>query len=61
MISYPEFEDPGWFAVVRPVALIDSIRAKRKELEIRPALGMAQVAAFEKKVLKALREMREAE
>ena len=60
MITYPEFEDPAWFAQIRSPALIDSIRAKRKELKIRPAPGMAQVAAFEKKVLKALREMREA-
>ena len=56
MISWPEFEDPDWFALIRPGALIDSIRAKRKELGIRPAPGIAQVGAFEKKVLKALRE-----
>ena len=59
MITWPEFEDPAWFAQTRQPALIDSIRAKRKELKIRPAPGMPQVAAFERKVLRALREMRE--
>jgi hypothetical protein len=60
MITFSEFEDPAWFAQIQSPALIDSIRAKRKELKIRPAPGMPQVAAFEKKVLKALRKMREA-